>query len=126
MDQRDAEVEGRSRVWIAPFREGSLPEAHEWVGVTSGEHWDDKPRWSIDGTLMYSRPCATGSTASGPSACARTPRSQQACPLRQTLPRREVVDYEYGNDALEIGIARDQIFINLGELTGNIWTTSLR
>jgi hypothetical protein len=28
--------------------------------------------------------------------------------------------------ALEVGVARDQIFINLGELTGNIWTTSLR
>ena len=28
--------------------------------------------------------------------------------------------------ALEVAIARDQIFLNLGELTGNIWTTSLR
>ena len=28
--------------------------------------------------------------------------------------------------ALEVAIARDQIFINLGELTGNIWTTPLR
>ena len=47
------EVEGRSRVWIAPFRDWSSPEAHEWVSVTSGEHWDDKPRWSPDGTIMY-------------------------------------------------------------------------
>ena len=31
-----------------------------------------------------------------------------------------------GMIALEVAIARDQIFLNLGELTGNIWTTSLR
>jgi hypothetical protein len=31
-----------------------------------------------------------------------------------------------GVQALDVGIARDRIFINLGELTGNIWTTSLR
>jgi Tol biopolymer transport system component len=47
------EVEGRSRVWIAPFKDGSSPEAHEWVSVTSGEHWDDKPVWSHDGNVMY-------------------------------------------------------------------------
>ena len=27
--------------------------------------------------------------------------------------------------ALEVGVARDRVFLNLGELTGNIWTTSL-
>ena len=31
-----------------------------------------------------------------------------------------------GVSALDLRIARDQVFINLGELSGNIWTTSLR
>jgi hypothetical protein len=27
---------------------------------------------------------------------------------------------------LDVAVARDPIFINLGELSGNIWTTALR
>ena len=31
-----------------------------------------------------------------------------------------------GNARLETSVARDEIFINLGELSGNIWTTRLQ
>lgn len=31
-----------------------------------------------------------------------------------------------GNSYLETSVARDKIFINLGELSGNIWTTRLQ
>ncbi len=47
------DAEGRTKLWVVPFRDGSAPKADEWVGVTRGEHWDDKPRWSPDGNLMY-------------------------------------------------------------------------
>ena len=47
-----ADEEG-TRVLVAPFRDGSTPAAGEWIAVTHGEHWDDKPRWSPDGNLMY-------------------------------------------------------------------------
>jgi hypothetical protein len=31
-----------------------------------------------------------------------------------------------GMTTLDVAVARDQIVINLGELSGNIWTTTLR
>ena len=35
------------------IKDGLSSEAHQRVGITSGEHWDDKPRWSPDGKLLY-------------------------------------------------------------------------
>jgi hypothetical protein len=25
----------------------------QWIRITDGKHWDDKPRWSPDGKLIY-------------------------------------------------------------------------
>ena len=121
------EVQDRSGVWIAPFRDGSLPEAHEWVGVTSGEHWDDKPRWSTDGTLMYFTSLRDGFHC----LWGQRLRADTKAPTGPPFAVKHFHDARLsmtntGMIALEVAIARDQIFINLGELTGNIWTTSLR
>jgi len=120
-------VEGRSRVWIAPFRHGSSPEAHEWVSVTNGEHWDDKPRWSTDGTLMYFTSFRDGFLC----LWAQRLRPDTQKPTGPPFAVKHFHSTRFsmtntGIGALEVGIARDRIFINLGELTGNIWTTSLR
>jgi Tol biopolymer transport system component/DNA-binding winged helix-turn-helix (wHTH) protein len=121
------EVEGRSRVWIAQFRDGSSPEAHQWIGVTSGEHWDDKPRWSTDGTLMYFTSLRDGfhclwSQRLRPDT--KEPTGQPICVKHFHDPRLSMTNT--GVLALDVAVARDAIFINLGELSGNIWTTSLR
>ena len=121
------EVQGRSGVWIAPFRDGSLPEAHEWVGVTSGEHWDDKSNWSPDGTLMFFTSLRDGFHC----LWAQRLRPDTKEPTGPPFSVKHFHDARLsmtttGMIALEVAIARDQIFLNLGELTGNIWTTSLR
>jgi WD40-like Beta Propeller Repeat len=37
----------KSTIQVAPVSGGP------WVAVTSGEFWDDKPRWSPDGRIIY-------------------------------------------------------------------------
>ena len=125
--QEVLEEEGRSRVWIAPFRAGSSPEADQWIGVTSGEHWDDKPRWSTDGNLMYFTSLRDGFHC----LWAQRLRPDTKEPIGPPIAVKHFHDSRLsitntGVAALDVGIARDRIFINLGELTGNIWTTSLR
>jgi len=42
---------GRSRLFIAPFRWASIPPA-EWIPITGDTEWADKPRFSNDGTSV--------------------------------------------------------------------------
>jgi Tol biopolymer transport system component/DNA-binding winged helix-turn-helix (wHTH) protein len=52
--------------WIVFEAEGTKPTAHKsaiyvtpaagggpWTTITEGKHWDDKPRWSPDGKIIY-------------------------------------------------------------------------
>jgi eukaryotic-like serine/threonine-protein kinase len=121
------EVQDRSSVWIAPFRDGSLPEAREWVGVTNGEHWDDKPNWSPDGTLMYFTSLRDGFHCLWAQRLRPDTKEPTGPPFTvKHFHGSRLSMTNTGVLALEVGIARDQILINLGELSGNIWTTSLR
>ena len=43
----NAVTEGRSAVYAVQARGG------EWIPITQGMYWDDKPRWSPDGRVLY-------------------------------------------------------------------------
>ena len=120
-------AEGRTKLWVAPFRDGSVPNADEWVAVTRGEDWDDKPRWSPDGNLMYFTSLRDGFLC----LWAQRLRPDTKEPMGQAFlvkhfhsARMSMMNT--GNIRLETSVARDEIFINLGELSGNIWTTRLQ
>lgn len=42
-----------SRIYIAPFRKALVPRS-DWILITHGD-WDDKPRFSADGKLIFFR-----------------------------------------------------------------------
>jgi eukaryotic-like serine/threonine-protein kinase len=120
------DAEGRTKLWVVPFRDGSAQKSDEWVGVTSGEHWDDKPRWSPDGNLMYFTSLRDGFHC----LWAQRLRPDTKEPLGsafsvQHFHSARLSMTNTGFTGLETAVARDQIFINLGELSGNIWTTRL-
>ena len=118
--------EAGTRVWVAPFRDRSTPAPGEWIAITTGEHWDDKPRWSPDDNLVYFTSLRDG------FPCLWAQRLQQN--TKQPLGSPFAVYHAHGarislNNTgflgLEMAVVRDQLFINLGELSGNIWTTLL-
>ena len=47
------EAEGHTQLWVVPFRDGSVPMQTSGWASRVAKHWDDKPRWSPDGNLMY-------------------------------------------------------------------------
>ena len=121
------DAEGRTKLWVVPFRDGSAPKADEWVGVTRGEHWDDKPRWSPDGNLMYFTSLRDGFLclwAQRLSPETKEPTGQAFSVKHFHSARTSMANT--GNNRLETSVARDEIFVNLGELSGNIWTTRLQ
>lgn len=121
------DAQGHTRLWVVPFRDGSVPGADEWVGVTGGDAWDDKPRWSPDGNLVYFTSLRDGFHC----LWAQRLRPDTKKPTGpafavQHLHSARLSMSNTGFVGLEAAIARDTIFINLGELSGNIWTTRLR
>ena len=120
-----ADEEG-TRVLVAPFRDGSTPAAGEWIAVTTGEHWDDKPRWSPDGNLMYFTSLRDGFHCLW--AQRLRPDTKQPVGAAFAVYHAHSARLSMNNTGflgLEMAVARDQLYINLGELSGNIWTTRL-
>jgi Tol biopolymer transport system component/DNA-binding winged helix-turn-helix (wHTH) protein len=122
-----ADAKGGTRLWIVPFSEGSLPREQEWIAVTDGEQWDDKPRWSPDGNLIYFTSLRDGFHCLWSQRL--RPESRQpigpAFPVQHLHSARLSVN-NAGLVMLGTAVTRDKLLINLGELSGNIWTASLR
>ena len=119
--------EGSSRLWIVPFHDGSAPSPDDWIPLTGGQFWDDKPRWSPDGNLMYFTSLRDGFLC----LWAQRLKPDTKHPIGPPFPVQHFHDSRLsltntGFAILEVALARDKVFINLGELAGNIWTTSLR
>ena len=120
-------AEERTQLWIVPSRDGSIPDATEWVAVTSGEHWDDKPRWSPDGNLLYFTSLRDGFHCFW--AQRLQPDTKQ--PIGPAFPVHHLHSARLsltntGFAGLDVAVTRDKILVNLGELSGNIWTTLLQ
>jgi len=121
------EAQGHTRLWVVPFRDGSVPDADQWVAITSGDAWDDKPRWSPDGNLMYFTSLRDGFHC----LWAQRLRPDTKEPMGpafhvQHFHSARLSMSNAGFVGLETAAARDKLFINLGELSGNIWTTRLQ
>jgi hypothetical protein len=117
----------QSRIYNARFdpeRRGPIPFS-EWVPITDGASWDDKPRWSPDSTSVYfiserdgfrciwRQPLdpATGRPAGSPVAV-----------IHFHQARLSLRNVEIGPLAFQV--APDALIFSLGELRGNIWLLS--
>ncbi|HLW80157.1 MAG TPA: hypothetical protein VKU44_11225, partial [Terriglobia bacterium] len=119
-----ATMPGRSRIFVAPFRSaGAVPEP-EWIAVTDGR-WEDKPRWSPDGNILYFLSERDG------FRCIWSQRlDARKRPVGPAIPifhaheaRRSLANIGIGD--LGISVARDRIVFNMSERTGNLWMASL-
>ena len=41
------------RLFVAPLKSDGTPETDNWIAIDHPSRWDDKPRWSPDGNLIY-------------------------------------------------------------------------
>lgn len=115
---------GRSRVFVAPFRNaGPVPEP-EWTAVTDGR-WDDKPRWSPDGSVLYFLSERDGFRCIWAQRLdARKRPVGRATPIFHAHEaRRSLANIGIGD--LSISVARDKIVFNMSERTGNLWMANL-
>lgn len=116
-----------SQLFVVGIRNGSpLPEK-DWILVSDEHGWADKPRWSPDGNILYYVSYRDG------FLCIWAQRLHPATkrPIGTPAPIYHFHDNRLspkniGLGTLEMDVAKDKIVINLGELTGNIWSISQR
>ena len=110
-----------TRIFISPFLNGAAAAPSEWIPVTGGKTWDDKPHWLDDRSLIYySNRDGFGclwkqrmrhdmkQPAGEPSAVHHFHRLGQS---PRTLFRK----------GFQIAVTRDILILNLVDVTGDIW-----
>jgi dipeptidyl aminopeptidase/acylaminoacyl peptidase len=115
---------GRARIFVAPFRNAGLVPEREWIAITDSA-WDDKPRWSPDGNILYFISQRDG------FRCIWAQRlNDRKRPVGPAIPifhaheaRRSLANVGFGD--LGISVARDKIVFNSSERTGNLWMANL-
>jgi Tol biopolymer transport system component len=118
---------GGTRVFIAPFRSAvEVPES-EWIAVTDGRTFDDAPRWSPDGDLLYYFSDQDGSRC----IWAQPLESATKKPVGPPVPVKHLHSRQHsvaGVDLirLDLFVVRDKIVFTMGEMRGNIWMAEFR
>jgi Tol biopolymer transport system component len=117
--------QGRSRIYVTPFKGLNRIETADWIQITSGELSDDKPRWSPDGNLMYFTSERDGFMCLWAQRLDRETKRPVGPPFdvhHFHMSRRSLANVGLG--PLETSVARNAIVFNMGEVTGNIWRAS--
>jgi len=120
----DSQRQGMScRLFMVPLKTDRTAETDSWIGIDHPSGWDDKPRWSPDGGLLYFVSDRDGHFCLWAQRLgSRTKRLiGTPFPLYHFHNSRLAMS-NVGTSELEIDVTRDRIVMGLGELTGNIWS----
>ena len=113
---------GFFHLFIAPFRGRAAPGPNEWVAVTEKANaWDNVPRWSPDGNLLYFTSDRDGFRCIWAQRLDR--QKKPAGPAFEVYPLHSAVRsmMDVPVQMLEISIAPNRLVFPLNERTGNIW-----
>lgn len=111
-----------SRLYIAPLTSGAAGAATEWIPVGFAEGWDDKPRWSPNGALLYFMSEHDGFRciwAQRLDSVTKRPRGASFAVYHFHNARLSMMNVGLAN--LGIAVGPNSIVLDLGELRGNIW-----
>ena len=110
-----------SRLFVAPYRESSVPQEQEWIPATDGRQADLFPDWSPSGALLYYYSDRDGNTC------------LWAQPFDRATgrPKGSAFAVEHFHDArqslrmpqpyLGVALSQNRIVLNANETTGSIW-----
>ena len=114
-------------LYVAPFSGDQGPPETAWIPITDGSTDEENtPYWSPDGNWIYSV-----STRDGYSCLWAYPLDPQT---KRPAGKPADVFHSHGSRlslrnanqvSLELSVAHDKIVFNQGEITGNIWMTTL-
>jgi eukaryotic-like serine/threonine-protein kinase len=118
---------GTTRVFVAPYYPGRTSPENEWVAVTSGEAFDDAPRWSPDGDRIYYVSDRDGFRCIWMQPLSHLTKK----PIGGPVPLRHFHSRHGGLKgvpltALDLAVAPDRLIYTVSEQRGNLWAVDPR
>jgi Tol biopolymer transport system component/DNA-binding winged helix-turn-helix (wHTH) protein len=111
-------------LWVSPQRDGSPTSESEWFPITENNVRADKPRWSPNGTIVYYTSDRDGFWCLWGQHVHPTTKRPIGPPFAVYHFHSARLSMEnVGSGGQEISVSKDMIVLNLGELTGNIWSS---
>jgi len=112
------------QIFIVPVENGTPARSDRWIALDHHPNgWDDKPRWSANGNVIYFISDRDGYLCLWAQRLANRTKKLVGIPFPVYHfhdARLSMANLDTG--ILEIGVAKDKIIIGLGGLTGNIWS----
>ena len=109
-----------SRIYVAPFSEHLVPIAN-WIPITDGTTWDDKPGFSFDDKLIFFTSDRDGFRCIWAQRVSPDMRPSGApfavCHFHSRI--RSIANVPIG--LMELAVGPQVLIFNQGEYTGNLW-----
>jgi hypothetical protein len=120
---QEGETSTGCQIFLVPLDRGVPVSPDLWIAIGHPSRWDDKPRWSPSGKLIYFISDRDGYLC----LWAQSVNSPAGKLIGAPFPvyhfhHARLSMTNVGAPAVEIGVAKDKIVMGLGELTGNIWS----
>jgi DNA-binding winged helix-turn-helix (wHTH) protein/Tol biopolymer transport system component len=117
-----------AEIMIAPVRRGSAAREAEWIAVTDGRYYADKPQFSADGNTLYFTSGLDGYLCIWAQRLDPVTKHPQGPPFafehfHNSAGRAGASDQMES----DLSVARDKILINLPQVnSGDIWMTQMQ
>lgn len=115
-------------IFVAPFNGANVIPKYQWKRVSGGgDFFDDKPRWSPDGCLIYFTSDRDGSRCLWMQRLnpdTKAPVAPAVAVYHFHSARRSVANV--GPALADIAVVRNGVIVPQTELKGNVWMTTTR
>lgn len=115
------------QIFIVPLENYVAAPSDRWIPINHASQWDDKPRWSSNGGLLYFISDRDGFLclwAQRVAAATKQPIGSPFAVYHFHNTRLAMSNLDTG--FLEMDVAKNKIVLGLGEVTGDIWSARKR
>ena len=116
-----------SGILVVPYRGTKAIPKQEWIRITNGGFFDDKPRWSSNGSVLYFTSDRDGSRCLWSQHLDPTTKAPIGVPApvyHFHSGRRSIGNV--GAGLSDIAVTRDTVIFPQTELKGNLWMAASR
>jgi Tol biopolymer transport system component/tRNA A-37 threonylcarbamoyl transferase component Bud32 len=113
--------EDRAQVIVAAMHGDEVESTSNWVHITSGAKWSDKPRWSADGLTLYYYDTLDGFGCLYAQAFDKDGRPSGKPTALRHLHSVGFSTLQLSESGFNLAVGGGKLFFNIDKVSSNIW-----